>query len=130
VLTIRNEQMLVFRRNLEHEFIERLADRLEIVFPDRAAALGRAAVEKQAGSAYSRARSYGLNSKSDVIRFVDVDFVVGADFENAPDMKWALLMLQDDDLSPANKIFRLTRRLQLRGIGIYSDKKEGTTSAR
>lgn len=125
MLVIREQQLQVFRSHLEEEFVLRLAGHLAVVFPIGAAAHGRQGVEDRARAAFRRAREFGLRRKAHVTCFADLDFALGADFEKAPGMEWALAVLEDPDLNPENKLYRLFRRCELRGIEIY-----GTEEAR
>ena len=111
MLIIRQQQMDAFRAVLKKAFLTRLADRAEARH-EEARALGRAGVEARVEAACARAGRYGLTSKRDVARFVDLDFTAGEDFENAPGMEWARQLLETRGLNGATRLFRVESRLE------------------
>ena len=112
MLIIRQQQMEAFRSLLERDFVARLVVRAESRFPEQARqANGRAGLEARIVAAVGRARKYGLTSKRDVTRFIDMDFTAGPDFELAPGMEWARGILEISGLNGPTRLHRVETRL-------------------
>jgi hypothetical protein len=108
MLTIRQEQMdaLLAQRRLSmvvthaHKF-----------FPEQCAQLRPEELQQTAQSAMKRAASYGLTPMRDVLQFLDLVMVLGADFDSR--LPWAREILEDR--SGTGSRFRSTR-LYLRAV--------------
>ena len=111
MLTIRPQQMRLFRPELERVFMERVADWVEQKHPGPEVA-DRAALERRVFAAFRRARGYSMQSRRDLARFVDLDMRLGPSFEMRPENAWMKAILSQPSLSPPTKIHRIECRLE------------------
>jgi hypothetical protein len=51
-----------------------------------------------------KAGSYGIETESDVSRYIDLMLKYGADFESLDTMKWAAAILEDENISGRAKM--------------------------
>jgi hypothetical protein len=63
-------------------------------------------------TAIQRAGILGLISEYDVVRFVDLSFILAADFETNPHSVWTRPFITDKTLSPSAKLDRIYTRMQ------------------
>jgi len=59
-----------------------------------------------------RAGILGLSSEYDIVRFVDLSFILAADFETNPLSIWTRPILVEKTLSPMAKLDRIYQRMQ------------------
>ena len=81
MLTIRSEQMLVFSDAARTSFLDRTAAHLMRALPEACAELGIAAVRQSVADGLAKARSYGIETEYDVVRFIDFMYVMGFEFD-------------------------------------------------
>ncbi|HBY63216.1 MAG TPA: hypothetical protein DEH78_25625 [Solibacterales bacterium] len=110
MLTIRDAQMDVLsaaaRRSAEESIVEQIALR----FPALAAP-DRQSFSQRVAAALGRARAYGFTRRDHILRFVELDMERGPAWELAPEMEWALGILDQPDIDPAGRLHRLGKRL-------------------
>lgn len=104
MLVIRNEQLQAFVPQLEEAFIARAIAHVRSAFPDRCAALGSADVTQSVVSATRKARGFGLSREVDILRYLNLMFTFGVDFDTLP---WATAVLNDMRLGSDAKIDEL-----------------------
>lgn len=115
LLTIRSAQMSVFRKEKQRRFRDALRERVEREYPHVEAGDGR--VE----NALRRAEKYGLRADEDLDWFVDLDLERGAEWERQPEMDWVLEILDNPEVAPSGRRFRLEK--QLRKWDGYGDRR-------
>jgi hypothetical protein len=90
MLTIRNEQMAAFRGIAEEAFCERAADYLRRTTPEVCATMTQEQVLESVRYAVSRCRSLKSDREVDVLRYLNLMYVFGFQFEQLP---WARRIL-------------------------------------
>jgi hypothetical protein len=122
MLIIRAAQMKALDKAAEETFLAFMAGDIERRWPSRFSALGRSASTARIGASYRRAKGFGLRRKPDVAWFIQIDYVLGEEFERFPGLEWALQILQAD-LPGETKVYRLQRRFNRAGIKISNIDK-------
>jgi hypothetical protein len=114
MVIIRKEQMNVFARPVAADLACRIRTHVTRTFPAQCDALGEAEVRRRVRAGIARARGYGLQSHYDILRFVDLLFVLGPDFDSDPDLPWAKEILTDpsarDGSERLDRLYEKTRR--------------------
>jgi hypothetical protein len=64
-------------------------------FPEACTSMTSAELASRIESTLERARSYGILQPADACRFLDVSFVLGAQFDSDPALTWARDILTD-----------------------------------
>ena len=80
--------------------------------PDQAAELGEPGLLSMVQSAIRRAGALGLLSEFDVVRFVNLYFILAADFETNPLSMWVRPIFADKTLAPVAKLDRIYQRME------------------
>ena len=81
------------------------------VFPLPCKDLGEEAVRKRVRAGIASAAGYGITSEYDVVRYVDLMFILAEDFDKAPNLSWAARILTAEQLHPKEKMDGLYERL-------------------
>jgi hypothetical protein len=121
MLRIRKAQMRAMLRPMRTPFVERLMTGFREIWPGKAAQLG-ARYREFIESSVDRATSYGIMTESCISRFVNLDFVWGAEFEIDPSHDWALRALKDPQMNEKAKLHELVSQTRLKLIAIHSGK--------
>jgi len=105
MLRIRKAQM----KALEKEQLEvQIRAHLAECFPQHCEALGPAGTREAVRYGIERARTYGFEAESDLCQYIDLMFLFGQDFEEAPELAWAGEILKDrSPESPGDRMRRL-----------------------
>ena len=93
-------------------FALRVVSHVKAVWPGESAELGEPAVKDMVGSAIQKAAALGLSSEHDVVRFVDLAFILVKDFDTNPLSGWTRPILADRKLGPHEKLDRLYQRME------------------
>jgi hypothetical protein len=106
---------------MRQRFAERLMAHVRKVFPDECAKLGEPALRQRVEAGIARAEEHGFTAERDVVRFVDVRFLLGDEFEARSRTSWAAAILEDHRPHelPSTRMDRLwdeTRRRQAEGL--------------
>lgn len=104
MLVIREDQMRVLGEYRERAFIARAMRHLELGFPARCADLGSDEVRRSVTIAIRKAREYGLPREVDILRYLNLMYTFGFDFDTLP---WANQVLTDVTISPHPKMEEL-----------------------
>lgn len=110
MLIIRDAQIRALDKAAEDTFLEYVASDIERRWP------GLGAPERIA-AAYRRAKGYGLRRKPHVLWFIQLDFMLGEEYERFPGLEWAVRILRSD-LTADTKVYRLERRFAKAGISM------------
>lgn len=121
MLIIRAAQMKALDKAAEESFLEYVAGNIGRRWPARFSFLGADRASARIGAAYRRAKGYGLRKKTHVLWFIQLDFLLGAEYERFPGLEWAARILQSD-LTPDTKAHRLERRFAKAGINVNGAK--------
>jgi hypothetical protein len=109
---LRKEHLDAFEAQVVKLFTTRVVAHLKAVWPDECKELGDAPLGELARKAIQRAAALGLSAELDVVRFVDLCFLLGVDFETNPLAGWTRPILADPALSPAARMDMLYLRME------------------
>jgi len=112
MLKLRKEHLDAFEAQVVSLFTTRVIAHLKAVWPAECADLGAPAVSETAKTAIQRAASIGLSNEFDIVRFVDLAFILARDFETNPLASWTRPILADRTLPPIAKVDRLYQRME------------------
>ncbi len=107
MLTIRKEQMAVFREPAINDYVKRTVAHLKESFPEKCEALGDLKVREMVQYGIQRAASYGITTEGDVRRYIDLMFMFGSDFDQDPELPWVGSILNNKALVSTTKVNRL-----------------------
>ena len=74
-------------------------------------------------NAVKRAAGLGLSSELDIVRYVDLAFILAADFDTNPFASWTRPILADRTMAPAARLNRLYERMETEFVLI--EKRKG-----
>jgi hypothetical protein len=109
-LVIRNAQLAVFARARLEEFRQRAVAHVKAAFAARAEELGHAGVEASVETALHRCETYRLASRRDVLRYLNLMYTLGFDFDQDEGHPWAGETLRNPRLEAAAKLELLAQR--------------------
>ena len=112
MLKLRKEHLDAFEAQVVSLFASRVVAHVKTIWPAECGELGDAGVAEAVRSAIQRAAALGLSSEYDVVRFVDLTFILAKDFDTNPLARWTGAILSDRTLSPTAKIDRLYQRME------------------
>lgn len=107
MLKIRKEQMKALSAYMLHQFEDRAYLHVMKCWPKRCNEMGEKAVRKSIHNGIDRASTYGINKEYDVIRFIDIMYVLCEDFDTNPHTAWAQDILYNRSLVAGRKIDRI-----------------------
>lgn len=107
MLTIRREQMNVFRKQRHERFLDRLARHARRFFPEQTKSFDDGTLRQICRSLVLRGSRYGFETERDLCKFLNVAFVFGEEFDQDPDIPWIRPYLDDDTAGPTLKVNRL-----------------------
>lgn len=113
MLVIRKEQMDVLADQAMKTFVSRVFGHLSEVFPDECRELGDEAVFRRIRDGIERAAGYGIDIEYDVVRFIDLMFILRGDYDTSDRFPWANQILLAPDENPTGKMDRLCERAEL-----------------
>ncbi len=109
---LRKEHLDAFEAQVVARFITRVVAHAKAVWPAECDELGEAGVVDTVRKAVKRAAALGLSSEYDIVRYVDLDFILAQDFAMNPHARWSATILSDRTLAPVAKLDRLYQRLE------------------
>ena len=112
MLKLRKEHLDAFEAQVVSLFTSRVMAHVKAVWPAECGELGDPAVADTVRKAIQRAAALGLSSEHDVVRFVDLEFLLAKDFDTNPLARWTGLILSDRTLAPGAKMDRLYQRME------------------
>lgn len=108
MLILRTEQAAALSDPAAGEFACRLLAHVKAVLPGALAAISDDEARRIVRSGIERARLHGIGLEFDVLRFVDLVFILGEGFDTDAAYPWAAAILDRADLAPSAKVDRLT----------------------
>ncbi|HUR44657.1 MAG TPA: hypothetical protein VMZ27_02185 [Candidatus Saccharimonadales bacterium] len=108
----RKEHLDAFEAQAVAQFTARVLGHVKAVWAAETGELGDAAVLESVQSAIKRAGILGLSAEYDVVRFVDLTFILGKDFESNPLSAWTRPLIADRSMTPTAKMDRLYQRME------------------
>jgi len=117
MLTIRQDQIEIFRQVALSEFEHRMLEHIGKFFPRQIETLGETGMRELIRHGIKRAEGYGIIAERDVCKYIDVSVVFGREFDTDSRTSWASTILRDSALtSPTDRINRLFE-LATRNVG-------------
>ncbi len=107
MLHIRNEQLEALALDLYARFDDDACAHVKRYFPAQCEILSEAALLQLVRGNLRRARGFGLFSQYDLLRYLNLTFTLGNDFEQQASCAWALPFLQATDQSPTSRMDQL-----------------------
>ena len=89
MLVIREEQLKAFSRHLRARFESEACQHVQRYFPARCDALGRQTTLDTVRDGLRRAHAYGFETRNDLLRYLNLMFEFGLEFEALPTNAWA-----------------------------------------
>ena len=123
---IRKEQMQAFEKAVEKNVECSLYGHINRIWPQRCRKMGEEMVRQWIRQTVQKAGKYGIQDEYDLSRYMDLTFMLGADFDTSGDTPWAGQVLADPDLSAGTKLDRLCRLAEghLRGAPLQGLPKD------
>lgn len=112
MLKLRKQHLDAFEAQKVALFTTRVVAHVKAVWPTECGELGDAAVASSVQSAIKRAVACGMISEYDVVRFVDLTFILASDFDTNPLAMWVRPILADRTLAPTAKMDRLYQQME------------------
>ena len=113
MLSIRKEQMAVFREPAIEAFVDKMVVHLNKCFPDKCNAMDEPKLRELVKYGIQRAASYKISSERDVCKYVDLMMVFGQDFDQDLKLPWAAEILNNTAIiKPATKVGRLYKAVK------------------
>ena len=112
MLILRKEHLAAFEASVVSLFAARVVAHVKAVWPAECGELGEAVVADLVRGAIQRAGALGLCTEYDVVRFVDLSFILAKDFDTHPLAGWARAILADRKLAASARLDRLYQRME------------------
>jgi hypothetical protein len=104
MLHIRREQSEVLARAVAGRFTERAVDHVRRCWPRESASLGEDGLRNRVDKGIERAAIYGVRAERDVIRFIDLTFLLAPDFDTSSSAPFAREALTRPGLQPGVRV--------------------------
>ncbi len=108
VLFIRESQMEAFAQPARQRLIDSAVERIFTLLPEVRDGMDRSEVEDSVRLAMSKSASYGVTDWPDVIRYLDVMYMLGFEFDQDLRYAWAPPILTGAGTAGAEKMTKLT----------------------
>lgn len=124
-IQLRKDQLKIMADHYQEDFWNRLLQHLRKVFPNDTQEMSGQLLLERARPTVNRAGEYGIEMEYDVVRFVDLTFLLGGDFDSSPETPWAGEILHDKTLTGTQKMDALWNYVQehLADAGEISGRK-------
>jgi hypothetical protein len=109
MLTIRQEQMVAFRKAELEKFVDHVSTHVRKFFPKQAEELGREGELALIRYGIERAARYGITGRSDVLKYIDLSILLGRQFDVDPKLPWAGKILVREDFPPAKMAMLMSK---------------------
>lgn len=110
-MILRDDQIRALTQVTRKGFEQRLYEQLAKYWPDECARMGEWHVRRMIRNARHSAMTYGIETEYDILRFLNVMFAVGKDFESNPDCRWMVQQLEDKRFDPTSSLDIVCRRI-------------------
>ena len=104
MLVIREAQLVALSRALRSRFEREALEHVKDCFPDQCAELGEDNAFYYVQQGLRRSRDYGFESQYDSLRFLNVMFALGADFDKSEAHAWMRPILIGRDMAPSTRM--------------------------
>lgn len=112
MLKLRKQHLDAFEAQIVNSFAARVVAHVKAVWPAECEELGPAALAEMVTGTIRRGAALGLSAELDLVRFVDLGFILAKDFETNPLAAWTRPILADRTLAPDAMIDRLYQRME------------------
>ena len=109
---LRKEHLDAFETQVVRLFASRALAHVKAVWPAECRELGDPALTQIIAAGIQRAAALGFSVEHDVIRFIDLNFLLAKDFESNPLASWTKPILADRALASTAKMDRLYQRME------------------
>ena|SRR5579862_1688871 len=109
---LRKEHLDAFETQAINLFANRVVAHVKSVWAEECEELGDPTVRSLVQTSIQRAAALGLVTEYDVVRFVDLSFILAGDFETNPLSIWTRPFIADRTLTPTAKLDRLYERME------------------
>lgn len=109
---LRKEHLAAFEAQVVNLFASRVVGHVKAVWPAECGELGDAAVAELVRGAIQRAAALGLSAELDIVRFVDLSFILAKDFDSNPLAGWTRPILADKGAPAATRLDKLYQRME------------------
>jgi hypothetical protein len=109
---LRKEHLAAFEAQVVGLFAARVVAHVKAVWPAECGELGEPAVTEIVRGAIPRAAALGLSSEFDIVRFVDLAFILAKDFDTNPLAAWTRPILAGKNVLPAARLDKLYQRME------------------
>ena len=114
MLVIREAQIVALSRALRSRFEREALGHVKACFPEQCVELGEENAFHYVQQGLRRAKDYGFESQYDLLRFLNVMFTLGADFDQSELHAWMRPILMGRDMAPSTRMDSLLHELHLR----------------
>ena len=116
MLVIREAQIVALSRALRSRFEREALEHVKACFPEQCAELGEENAFHYVRQGLRRAKDYGFESQYDLLRFLNVTFSLGGDFDSSEVHAWMRPILTGRDMAPSTRMDSLLQELYSRLI--------------
>ena len=126
-MLIRDDQLSALRGVRQKEYERRLGAHLRKYFSETCAELGEEGLRDAVRHGIQRAKFYGIQAERDAVKYLNLMFVFGRDFDTDPRFPWAASMLRSTDYGPTLRINQVYSDAKARidqGPGFFAGSEE------
>jgi hypothetical protein len=109
---LRKEHLAAFEAQVVSLFAARVIAHVKAVWAAECAELGDPVVAEIVRGAIQRGAALGLSNEFDIVRFVDLAFILAKDFDTNPLAAWTRPILADKTAAPAARLDKLYQRME------------------
>jgi hypothetical protein len=114
LLVIREAQMAALSRELRSRFEREALEHVKACFPEQCAEVGEEYAFYYVQQGLRRARDYGFESQYDLLRFLNLMFALGGDFDTSEEHLWTRRILDSRDMAPTTRMDSLLHEFYVR----------------
>ncbi|TMA24775.1 MAG: hypothetical protein E6J78_19450 [Deltaproteobacteria bacterium] len=111
--TIRSQQLRALETARERAFEDRAVARQRATYPEKCATLDEEAIRASFRTALAKRSDYRFDSEETVFAWLDLMYLLGFEFEEAPRCAWAKAILTDFDLGARTRLLLTVERARL-----------------
>ncbi len=126
-MLIRDDQLSALRGVRQKEYEKRLAAHLRKYFSEACHDLGEDGLRDAVRYGIQRAKVYGIQAERDVVKYLNLMFVFGRDFDTDPRFPWAASMLHSAEYGPTlriNQVYSDAKARVAEGPGFFGGSEE------
>lgn len=113
-MIVRKNQMDAMRQDMLQDFEDRTFEHLKEFVPGKLKKLGEEGTREQIRAGISRADEYDIVREREVVKFIDLKFVIHQEFDTHPELPWVQAILNDRSLDGEQKIAKIHEELPSR----------------